>query len=161
LGVIVKKTLYYVVEVQPKATYFMNLYKNDVIAWSIEQAEHLRQGRFNNLDIENVIDEIEDVQFFYKNEFEKELTELLIWLLKWKIQIHFTCDHWKSIINGQREIVGMTLKEIPSLINYKDKILKDAYSDAYLKILNEMGVDLSNKCPWTFEQIIDPDFFPE
>ena len=38
-----------------------DLYERDVYAWSKEQAELLRAGRFTELDLEHIIEEIEDV----------------------------------------------------------------------------------------------------
>lgn len=36
-------------------------YDQDVVAWAAEQARLIREGRFDQLDIEHIADEIEDV----------------------------------------------------------------------------------------------------
>lgn len=36
-------------------------YDRDIVAWSIEQAKLIRAGRFDELDLERIADEIEDV----------------------------------------------------------------------------------------------------
>jgi len=36
-------------------------YEKDVVAWASEQAALLRAGKFSELDIEHIADEVEDV----------------------------------------------------------------------------------------------------
>ena len=39
----------------------MTSYDQDVVAWAREQAALLRAGRFGEIDVEHIADEIEDV----------------------------------------------------------------------------------------------------
>ncbi len=39
----------------------MSTYETDVIAWANEQAAHIRAGRFDQLDLQHIADDIEDV----------------------------------------------------------------------------------------------------
>ena len=58
-------------------------YDKDVLVWSQEQARLLRAGRFDELDIEHVADEIEDVGKSEKRELANRMAVLLAHLLKW------------------------------------------------------------------------------
>jgi hypothetical protein len=57
-----------------------------VILWSQEQARLLRAGRFSELDIEHLADEIEDVGKSEKRELASRMVVLLAHLLKCRVQ---------------------------------------------------------------------------
>ena len=57
-------------------------YDEDVILWSKEQAALLRSGRFAQLDIEHLVDEIEDVGRCEQRELANRMAVLLAHLLK-------------------------------------------------------------------------------
>ena len=57
-------------------------YDQDVVAWANEQAALLRAGKFSELDIEHIADEIEDVGRAEQREFAKRVATLLAHLLK-------------------------------------------------------------------------------
>ena len=61
-------------------------YDKDVLLWSQEQARLLRAGRFDELDIEHLADEIEDVGKSEKRELANRMAVLLAHLLKWHVQ---------------------------------------------------------------------------
>ena len=56
----------------------MNSYEKDFYSWTQEQADFLRNGQFNNLDIPNLIEEIETMRRSEKRELESRLTILLL-----------------------------------------------------------------------------------
>ena len=60
-------------------------YEADVVAWAQEQAALLRAGRFSEIDIANIAEEIEDVGKSEKRELASRMAVLLAHLLKWKI----------------------------------------------------------------------------
>jgi hypothetical protein len=57
-----------------------------VILWSQEQARLLRAGRFSELDIEHLADEIEDVGKSEKRELASRMAVLLAHLPKCRVQ---------------------------------------------------------------------------
>ena len=59
-----------------------DLYERDVYAWSREQAELLRAGRFTELDLEHIIEEIEDVGGSLYREVRSRLRTVMEHLLK-------------------------------------------------------------------------------
>lgn len=64
----------------------MNTYETDIIAWASEQARLLREGRFEQLDIAHLAEEIEDVRRSEQRELPSRLAVLLAHLLKWGYQ---------------------------------------------------------------------------
>jgi hypothetical protein len=60
------------------------LYDDDVISWAAQQAALLRAGRWSELDIDNIAEEIEDVGKSEKRQLQSRQVVLLTHLLKWK-----------------------------------------------------------------------------
>ena len=59
-------------------------YDQDVAAWAAEQARLIRAGRFDQLDIEHIADEVEDVGRSERRELASRMTVLLAHCLKWR-----------------------------------------------------------------------------
>ena len=62
------------------------LYDTDVVAWANEQAQLLRSGRLDQLDIEHIAEEIEDVGKSEQRELASRMSILLAHLLKWQFR---------------------------------------------------------------------------
>ena len=88
-------------------------YDKDVILWSQEQAALLRAGRFSQLDIEHLADEIEDVGKSEKREFAGRMAILLAHLLKWHYQPERRGRSWRTTISVQRERIADAVEETP------------------------------------------------
>jgi hypothetical protein len=70
-----------------------SIYQVDFYAWTQKQAALLREGRFNDLDVENLVEEIESLGRSEKRELESRLKVLLIHLLKWQYQANKRDQH--------------------------------------------------------------------
>ena len=88
-------------------------YDKDVILWSEQQARLLRAGRFAELDIEHLADEIEDVGKSEKRELASRMAVLLAHLLKWSRQPKMRTNSWRSTIVVQRKRVALAIKATP------------------------------------------------
>ncbi|HKN27629.1 MAG TPA: DUF29 domain-containing protein [Roseiarcus sp.] len=141
-------------------------YDEDVILWSKEQARLLRAGRFSELDIEHLADEIEDVGKSEKRELANRMAVLLAHLLKWSRQPENRTNSWRATINDQRKRIALAIKETPSLKTVmRDRDWReDVWLDARAQARKETGLaedTLPEACPWTMEQVADPDYWPE
>src|SRR5471030_3288613 len=105
-------------------------YDSDFYGWTQEQAELLRSGNINQLDLDNLLEEIEAMGRSERREFESRLEVLLAHLLKWQFQPIRQSRSWTSTINLQRKKVSRCLKESPSLKHRLEASLSDAYEDA-------------------------------
>ncbi len=85
-------------------------YDDDVLLWSQQQAQALRERRFADLDIEHLADEIEDVGKSEKRELASRMAVLLAHQFKWKFQPHLHSNFWQSTILLQRQRVALVLK---------------------------------------------------
>ena len=90
-------------------------YEADVVAWADEQAALLRAGKFSQLDIEHIADEVEDVGKSERRELLSRMAVLLAHLLKWQVQPGRRSKSWSLTIKLQREEVEDHLDEVPSL----------------------------------------------
>ncbi|TVQ05276.1 MAG: DUF29 domain-containing protein [Leptolyngbya sp. DLM2.Bin27] len=133
------------------------LYQQDFYAWTQRQAELLRAGQLEELDIENLIEEIEALGRQERQELRNRLGVLLGHLLKWYYQPEGRSKSWVYTIREQRQEIQRHLKENPSLKSY----LSEAIAVGYEKGLNLVGQEtpldpktLPQVCPFS-----EPDVF--
>ena len=92
-----------------------DLYESDFFEWTQVQARVLRERRWDDLDLENLIDEVESVGSSEKREIRNRLKILLAHLLKWKFQPRFRGPSWRRTIREQREQLAEIIGASPSL----------------------------------------------
>jgi hypothetical protein len=144
----------------------MQIYDEDLVAWAREQARHLREGRFELLDIEHLAEEIEDVGRSEQRELANRMAVLLAHLLKWRYQPERRGVSWQVTLSGQRERLRRRLEKTPSLkATLSDPDWwADAWLDARIEAARETGVEIQRfpaACPWTVEQILGEGWLPE
>jgi hypothetical protein len=140
-----------------------NLYETDFYAWTQEQANWLRQGKTDCLDVENLVEEIESLGRQQKQELKNRLGVLIGHLLKWQYQASHRSKSWKYIIQEQRLQIVDLLDQNPSLKSYQDEAIAKGYQLGLLLVGRETPLDpktLPNQCPFTLEQLFD-DQFPD
>jgi len=142
----------------------MHRYETDVIAWANEQAAYVRAGRFDMLDLEHIADEIEDVGKSELRELESRMTVLLAHLLKWQFQPSHRGVSWEVTIKTQRKNITRRLQKTPSLkaTASSDDFWLETWDDAVDAATKETGISgFPESCPWSFNQVMNPDFWPE
>lgn len=142
----------------------MNSYEKDFYSWTQEQAELLKNGRFSELDIDNLIEEVESMGRSEKRELESRLSILLLHLLKWKYQEVRRSRSWQLSIDEQRIQFEETLNENPGLKPKLDEIVKKAYRLAVIKAARETKISKAvfpECCPWNLAQFIEDGFYPD
>jgi hypothetical protein len=141
------------------------LYEADFYEWTQQQARLLRERRFDDLDLENLIDEVESVGRSDKRQIESRLEVLLAHLLKWKYQPGGRGGGgWIGTIFEQRGRVHRLLKDSPSLRQFYRESVPGMYLAARLRAARESGIAFGlfpEECPFTPEQVLDLEFFPE
>lgn len=138
-------------------------YETDVIEWANEQAQLIRAGKFELLDLVNIAEEIEDVGKSEKRELSSRMAVLLTHLLKRQFQAGRRGSSWERMIKEQRKGIALRLKATPSLnasLEYEDWFA-EMWSDAVVKAVDETGLDVFPEvCPWSKEQILSAEFLP-
>lgn len=150
----------------------ITLYEDDPIAWGLCQAELIKSGRWAELDIEHLIAELIGMGISDSNELENRLTILLAHLLKWQFQYQklavqwqgFAGQSWRSTIIEQRDRIQKRLRRSPGLKSKLHNLLTEAYRDAISLAAKETNLPYTTfppNCPYTWQQIIDDNFYPQ
>ena len=140
-----------------------NLHNQDFYAWANEQSRLLRAGRFENVDIVHLIEEVEDMGNSIRRQLESRLEVLLMHLLKWKYQSNLSGKSWLLTIAEQRRRINKLLRKNPSLKSALDEAFLDSYEDARHSAMLETGLDLATfpeESPFTLAQTMDTEFLP-
>jgi glutamine synthetase adenylyltransferase len=140
------------------------VYETDFYAWTQQQADLLRQGKLSELDIEHLIEEIEDIGKSQQRELGSRLIVLMAHLLKWHFQPQNRSRSWEATIRIQRHELQNLLRQNPSLRTRLNRAVAEAYRVAVDTAWVETGLDYITfppACPYTVEQILQADFFPE
>ena len=140
------------------------LYEQDFYAWTLKNAELLREGRLGDLDLEHLAEELESMGRSEKRELIHRLAVLLAHLLKWQVQAGRRGRSWQLTLKEQRRQAARVLHDNPSLKPLPTEIVIDAYEDAILRAAQETGLEVSAfpaDCPFTLEQILNEDFLPD
>lgn len=140
------------------------LYDRDFYAWANEQASLLREGKLDHADLEHIAEEIESMGKTEKRELISRLTILLLHLLKWRFQPALRGSSWRNSIRIQRREIAAHLADNPSLKAVIPVAVEQAYGTAIIEAETETGLEeatFPQTCPWSFEQMTDPNFWPE
>lgn len=136
----------------------------DFYGWAMAEANLLRQRRLGDLDFDNLIEELENMGASERRALVSRMAQLIFHLLKWQFQPDFRGRSWRASIKEQRKKTKGILKDNPSFKNEITNFISDAYEDAFLIIEKETPLDLKlfpAECPYSFEQIMNNEFYPE
>jgi hypothetical protein len=140
------------------------LYDRDFFEWTQRTAALMRAGRWEDLDVENIAEELESLGKRDRREVVSRLEVLIIRMLKWATQPENQCRSWKTTINTQRDDLEDVLNDSPSLRAQLDELLKRAYPRAVEKAVEELRL-LTNtfppECPYTRDEILSKTYWPK
>ena len=146
-----------------------DLYETDIALWSEQQANLLRRraaGELVNeaaLDWPNIAEEIDAVGRSERRAFESAVVYALLHDLKLKAWPDvLTAPRWRAEVRGQLDAARDSFS--PGMRQHIDmaKLYKRA-----LHLLPEALDDgtpaqpVPPDCPWTLDQVLDPDFRPQ
>jgi len=140
------------------------LYETDFYAWTQEQVNLLKTQQWNRLDTLNLIEEIETLGRKERQELRNRLGVLLGHLLKWQFQSEKRSNSWLGTIREQRIQIKLLLQDSPSLKPYLNQVFFDAYELGLALAIKETLLDeqvFPEVCPYTPEQVMNAEFFPD
>jgi Domain of unknown function DUF29 len=141
-----------------------SLYERDFCLWLEQQAALLREKRFDELDLANLIEEIEAMARRDRKATKSNLVVLLTHLLKHQFQPEQRSSGWRGSIVEHRRRLRYDFEESPSLRSHAAEAFASAYADAREQAAAETGLSLRtfpNSSPYTLEQTLDPKFLPD
>ncbi|NDJ18536.1 DUF29 domain-containing protein [Myxacorys almedinensis] len=136
----------------------ITLYEQDFYAWTQQQTELLRSGKWELLDIDNLIEEIESLGKQQRQELRNRLSILLGHLLKWHYQPEARSRSWWATIREQRREIAILLKENPSLKPYLNEAITLGFENGMDLALRETPIPLKflpASCPFSIEDIFE------
>jgi hypothetical protein len=148
------------------------LYRKDFYAWTRDQADALRclaETRPNaDVDWANLIEEVEDLGKADLRAVQSQLRRVIEHCLK--LQLSSAEDPrrgWLNSIDDAREQISDCLTEAlradaePQLPRLHAQVLRRVRRDLEAYGETEAAAALPPGCPFTFDQLIDPDWYPE
>lgn len=126
------------------------LYETDIVKWSLKQAQLLRDRKFDLVDLDNLIEEIEDVARRHKDIIEGQIENLIILLLMVNDKPQKRTKTWdRDVLICQTEIHKWIEKE-PSLHRHALSSFNFCYKFARKKasILHQISLEtIPEECP--------------
>ncbi|CAG1769062.1 hypothetical protein BAC3_00029 [uncultured bacterium] len=136
----------------------MTYHNDDFYEWIHQQATLLREKRFNELDIENLVAELESMGRWEKHDLESHLEQLLAYLLMWRFCLSKKNKQLELNIEEQRLRIINILHDNPSLENHLTGLINNIYPLVVIKVELETGMskkDFPNKCPWSWKTVLN------
>ncbi|MFN6474821.1 DUF29 domain-containing protein [Nostoc sp. DedQUE07] len=139
------------------------LYNQDFLVWTQQQAECLKKGRWAELDVEHLVEELEALGRSEQKELGSYLQVLLMHLLKSQYQSERKTKSWINTISNCRNQIQDCLEDTPSL----QRLLEDwewiqkYYRRACRDAANETQKPIETfplECPFTMEQVLNSEF---
>lgn len=142
---------------------------SDFAAWIYDQVAALKEGRFSDLDIDDLVDEVESLAKRDFKAFTSALRIILLHMLKWDFQPERRGNSWRRSINAARKAAWAELASSPSFRSRIRDATDDAYGSARMIAADETGVFERNfpvECPYDWDEImfraheLEPDRVP-
>ncbi len=137
------------------------LYEIDDSLWLEETIFLLKTKQFNELDLDNLIEELEALGKSDFNKVKSLLRQIIIHLLLlqyWTKESERNQKHWRGEIQTFRFDLNNNLTT-----NFQNKLnqeLESIYQNAvkFVKIKTDLK-DFPIKCPYTLEQILEENYY--
>ena len=146
----------------------MSLYETDFVKWAEQQASLLTQRRFDLLDLDNLIEEVDDLAGRHRDALQSQIKVLLIHMLKLTYSAGSRDPEtvWKRSIRNARNRIDDLIDDYPSLRTRLAELCERVYPRAARDVHDELsdhGDDhesFPTECPWTLDALLDHEFWP-
>lgn len=141
-----------------------SLYDIEYDQWLARTISLLKENRFNELDKEHLIEELEDLSRREKKTVERFLEQIIRHLLLWQYwtaEHDYNANHWQAEIMSFRTQIHEDLTQ--NLRNHLQENQVKIYEKAlnYVKQKTGYEVDFPENCPYTLDQLLEMNWFPE
>lgn len=138
-------------------------YEQDFLTWTQQQAEYLQKGRWAELDVKNLIEELEALGRSEQKELSSYFQVLVMYLLKCQYQPDKRTPSWNNTLSNCRDKIQDCLEDTLSLQRFLqdsewiEKYYRRARRDAAKETKKSLQT-FPTECPYTIAQILDPEF---
>lgn len=136
---------------------------DDYVAWGKHQATLLREGAFERMDLQHLVEEWEWCVGKERRELIHRLRLLIMDLLKCECQPHLRSNSWLTTILNQRVEIRMLLEDSPSLAPELMPLARREYPRAVHLAMDETHLPATTfpaELPYSREQLLDLGFKP-
>lgn len=136
----------------------------DINAWIEQTTKLLRDRRWQEIDVDQLIEEIEALGKSERRAIASQLIRLLLHLLKWQYQPERRSDSWLDSITDARTQIDLAIVDSPSLKAYPFTELESSYQRARRQAAKQTNLDLSTfpiNCPYALDSVLDEDWLPK
>ncbi len=140
------------------------LYEQDFVAWLEETARLLREGRWDQVDVEHMVEEVEGMANRDRRELMSRLRALILHLLKWRCQPEKRSGSWRSTVIEQRSRLEGLLEQSPSLKRTLPEMAGQVYPAAVQRASGETGLPVKSfppECPFSVDEILRLGYLPD
>ena len=118
-------------------------YERDFYSWLMEQARHVREGRWDALDRDNLAEEIESLGREQFNKLDSALRVLMLHMLKWDHQPAQRSRSWVTLDPRNALEIADVLSDNPGLKPRIDEAIARAYRKARIEAAQGDGLGRS------------------
>jgi hypothetical protein len=141
-----------------------SLYEVEYDQWLTQTISLLKENRFNELDKDHLIEELEDFSRREKKTVERFLEQIIRHLLLWQYwtaEHDYNANHWQAEIMSFRTQINEDLTQ--NLRNHLQENQVKIYEKAlnYVKQKTGYEVDFPENCPYTLDQLLEMNWLPE
>ena len=139
------------------------LYEIDDSLWLEETIELLKAKKFDALDLDNLIEELEDLgneKKFRVASFLQQIIRHALLLQFWISEREYNQAHWQAeIISFQYQLKRYLTT---NLRQYLEQEFEQIYFESlrYVRQKNDNKVNLPDTCPYSLEELLDPNWLP-
>ncbi|NER96632.1 MAG: DUF29 domain-containing protein [Symploca sp. SIO1B1] len=128
------------------------LYEQDILLWVEDTVAKLKARDFDNLDLENLIEEVESLGISQRKELTSRLMVILEHLLK-RLYVNSPYDFngWERTIRTQRNDLELLLEDAPSLKTLWDESFDKAWKFA-LRTVREEYPQVNFPTQWPYSR---------
>ncbi|MDJ0660116.1 MAG: DUF29 domain-containing protein [Crocosphaera sp.] len=147
-----------------------NLYETNYDLWLKQQMEAVRKRDSDALDWDNLGKELKNLANFSHNLLNDYLMVVLLYLMKLAIQRTVYLDfnsEWMMNVARHRILIKKLIQQYPNTLDsYLHQAITPIYEDVLELLILEKDwtrnktYDYPKFCPFTIEQILDKNFFP-
>jgi hypothetical protein len=139
------------------------LYEADDSQWLEETIKLLKNRQFQDLDLENLIEELEELGRRDKSAVASLLEQIirhLLLLQYWISEQENNAVHWQGEIYTFRTQLNRRLNT--NLRNYLESELDSIYQDAlgFVKIKTQNSVNFPSECIYSLSELLDLEWYP-
>lgn len=142
------------------------LYEQDFYLWIQTTVKLLSEGKLEELDIENLIEEIDSMGRREKKELKTRLIVLIEHLLKlqyWTKEKDYNARGWRNTVVEKRRQIAYSLADSPSLKSILNDVFLECYQDARNDTLRKYQLPselFPEDSPFSLLEVLDADFLP-